>query len=121
MDENNVKVFQFSYVSPVCLLRALFRNCWMIVATALVFAMTTTFVLNWFHVPQYQATMTYSVNSRTTGAVSSGNLGGLLCHLGCIHHRLRNVSVYLDADRGLVFICHELVQRFSRIAYQPVR
>lgn len=73
MDENS-RSFQFSHVSPMCLLRALFRNCWMIVATALVFAMTTSFVLNWFYVPEYQATMTYSVNSRTTSYISSGNL-----------------------------------------------
>ncbi|MBE6923719.1 MAG: polysaccharide biosynthesis tyrosine autokinase [Ruminococcaceae bacterium] len=73
MDQNN-RSFQFSFVSPVCLLRALFRNFWMIVATALVFAMTTTFALHWFYVPQYQATMTYAVNSRTTSALSSGNL-----------------------------------------------
>ncbi len=68
------KSFQFSYVSPVCLVRALMRNCWMIIATALVFAMTTSFVLSWFYVPEYQATMTYSVNSRSTSTLSTGNL-----------------------------------------------
>lgn len=68
------KTFQPSHVSVVCLLRALLRNCWMIIATALVFAMATSFVLSWFYVPEYQATMTYAVNSRTTSFVSSGNL-----------------------------------------------
>lgn len=73
MQDQN-KVFQFSQVSIVCLLRALLRNCWMIIATALVFGMATNFFLSWFYVPEYQATMTYSVNSRTTSYVSSGNL-----------------------------------------------
>lgn len=68
------KVFNFSYVSPLCLLRALLRNCWMIIAMALVCAMATSFVLSWFYKPEYQATMTYAVNSRTTSATSSGNL-----------------------------------------------
>lgn len=66
--------FNFSFISPLCLLRALIRNCWMIIATALVFAMTTSFVLSWFYKPEYQATMTYAVNSRTTSASSAGNL-----------------------------------------------
>lgn len=68
------KTFNFSYVSPLCLVRALIRNCWMIIATALVFGMTTSFVLSWFYQPEYQATMTYAVNSRTTSASSAGNL-----------------------------------------------
>ncbi len=68
------RMFNFSYVSPLCLLRALIRNCWMIIATALVFAMTTSFVLSWFYQPEYKATMTYAVNSRTTTAASAGNL-----------------------------------------------
>lgn len=71
---DNRKAFNFSFVSPLCLLRALIRNCWMIIATALVFAMTTSFVLSWFYTPEYRATMTYAVNSRTTSASSAGNL-----------------------------------------------
>ena len=68
------RTFQLSHVSLICLLRALMRNCWMIVATALVFSMGTNFALSWFYVPEYQASMTYSVNSRTTNAMSSGDL-----------------------------------------------
>lgn len=73
MNQQN-KTFQISHVSLICLLRTLLRNCWMIIATALVFAMGTNFVLSWFYVPEYQATMTYAVNSRTTSNMSSGNL-----------------------------------------------
>ena len=74
MSEQNKRSFNFSYVSPLCLLRALIRNCWMIIATAMLFAMTTSFVLSWFYTPEYQATMTYAVNSRTTSTTSAGNL-----------------------------------------------
>lgn len=66
--------FNFSYISPLCLLRALVRNCWMIIATALVFAMVTSFVLSWFYKPEYQASMTYAVNSRTTSSTTTSNL-----------------------------------------------
>lgn len=68
------KSFQISHISPECLLRTLLRNSWMIVAAALVALMATSLVLTWFHVPKYQANMTYAVNSRTTSYLSSGNL-----------------------------------------------
>lgn len=68
------KSFQMSHISPACLLRTLIRNSWMIIAAALVALMATSLALTWFHVPQYQANMTYAVNSRTTSYISSGNL-----------------------------------------------
>ena len=68
------KSFQMSHISIQCLARTLIRNCWMIVAAALVALMTTSLLLTWFHVPKYQANMTYAVNSRTTSYISSGNL-----------------------------------------------
>lgn len=73
MSKNN-KTLQWSHVSPYCLMRSLLRHCWMIVAAALVMSMSVTLLINWFHVPEYQASMTYAVNSRTTSYASSGNL-----------------------------------------------
>ena len=70
----NSKTLQWSHVSPYCLISNLARHCWMIVAAALVLNMTVSLLLTWFHVPQYRATMTYAVNSRTTSYASSGNL-----------------------------------------------
>ena len=52
--------------------------------------------------------------------MASCDLCGLLRHLGCIHHRLRYVSVNLDSDRGFVIICNELLEGFSCIADQSV-
>lgn len=68
------RTFHISHVSLVCLARTMIRNCWMIIATALIFGMSVSLALTWFHVPQYRATMTYSVNSRTTSYTSAGNL-----------------------------------------------
>ena len=66
--------FQFNRISLVCLGRTLVRNCWMIIATALIFSMAVSLALTWFHVPRYCATMTYSINSRSTSYTSAGNL-----------------------------------------------
>ena len=66
--------FHLAHVSLPCLTRMLVRNCWMIVATALIFALAVSLSLTWLHIPKYQATMTYSVNSRTTSYTSAGNL-----------------------------------------------
>ena len=66
--------FQFNRISLVCLGRTLARNCWMIIASALIFGMAVSLALTWFHVPRYCATMTYSINSRSTSYTSAGNL-----------------------------------------------
>ena len=52
----------------------LLRNLWMIAATALIFALAVNLCLTWLHTPQYQANMTYAVNSRTSSYTSAGNL-----------------------------------------------
>ena len=53
-------------------------------------------------------------------SMTACNLRSLLGHLCRIHHRLGDVSVYLDADRGLIVVCDQLFQRLSRIADEPV-
>ena len=68
------KTVQWSHISPQCLIRMLVRHLWMIVAAALVGAMAASLALSWFHKPQYRATMTYAVTTRTTSSLSSGNL-----------------------------------------------
>ena len=50
--------FQLSNISTYCLARTLVRNLWMIVAAALIFAMSTSLYASWFYQPQYRATMT---------------------------------------------------------------
>ena len=67
-------IFNVAHLSMPCLVRMLLRNLWVIVATALIFAMAVNLCLTWLYVPQYQATMTYAVNSRTSSYTSAGNL-----------------------------------------------
>lgn len=67
-------IFRLTHISLPCLVRMLMRNLWVIIATGLIFAMAVSLCLTWFHVPQYQANMTYSVNSRTTSYASAGSL-----------------------------------------------
>ena len=70
----NAKIFRIGHISPICLGRHLLHNLWMIVMSAMVLHMAISLALTWFYVPKYQATMTYCVNSRTTGHPSVGNL-----------------------------------------------
>jgi capsular exopolysaccharide synthesis family protein len=72
--ENKQKSIQWSHISPLCLVRTLISNLWVIIATALICGMAVSLVLTWFHPPKYTANLTYSVNSRTTSSVTSGNL-----------------------------------------------
>lgn len=74
MENKQTRAIQWSHISPLCLLRTLIANLWCIIATALICSMGVTLVLTWFHPPQYTATMTYCVNSRTTSSVTAGNL-----------------------------------------------
>lgn len=71
---NNSKSFQFSDISLVCLARMLLRNLWLVVATAVIFAMGSSLYLTWFHQPVYRAAMTYAVTSRKTSYTTSGSL-----------------------------------------------
>lgn len=68
------RLFSLSHISWICLARTLIRHCWMVVAAALIFNMAASLIVTHFHTPQYRATMTYSVNSRTTSVTSVGNL-----------------------------------------------
>ena len=45
----------------------------MIIAAALIFAMSTSLYFSWFHSPQYQADMTYAVTTRLTSNSTSYN------------------------------------------------
>lgn len=72
--ENKQKTIQWANISPICLLRTLCQNLWMIIATGIIFSIIVSLALTWLHSPKYTARMTYSVNSKTTSSISSGNL-----------------------------------------------
>ncbi len=67
------KFLRFSDISLTCMLKHLLRNAWMLVAAGLIFSMGVQLFFSWFHVPQYQATMTYAITSRKTTYASGGN------------------------------------------------
>ena len=73
MKEKN-HIFSLTHLSVPCLVRMLLRNLWVIISTALVFALAVNLCATWFYVPQYQATMTYAVNARTSSYTSAGNI-----------------------------------------------
>ena len=53
-----------SYISPVCILRMLARNFWMVIAVALIFSMATAVYIENFRTPVYRASMTYAVTAK---------------------------------------------------------
>ena len=55
MEENKRNSIQWSHISPLCLIRTLLSNLWMILATALICGMAVSLVLTWFFKPEYTA------------------------------------------------------------------
>ena len=69
----NLRQLKLSDISIRCLLGALIRNLWMLVASALIFAMGISLYMQRGYVPQYNATMTYAVMARNIPSYSYSN------------------------------------------------
>jgi capsular exopolysaccharide synthesis family protein len=74
MKDKKVRIFRLTHLSLPCMIRMLALNLWAIIAAAMVFVLGLNLFMTWFYVPQYQANMTYAVNSKTTSYTSAGNL-----------------------------------------------
>ena len=107
----NSKMFHISNISLGCMARYLLRNLWMLVATALIFAMSVSMYFSWFHAPVYQGTMTYAVTSRKTTYASGGNVASArevasvmseMLQTGMVLNTVRNSSEDLKNFRGSI-------------------
>ena len=65
MDENN-QGLQWSHIEPLCILRALARQLWMLLLAALTCAMAAWIVLTCFVTQQSTSSTTFSVTTRTS-------------------------------------------------------
>lgn len=65
MDENN-QGLQWSHIEPLCILRALARQLWMLLLAALTCAMAAWIVLTCFVTQRYTSSTTFSVTTRTS-------------------------------------------------------
>ena len=65
MDENN-QGLQWSHIEPLCILRALARQLWMMLLAALTCAMAAWIVLTCYVTQQYTSSTTFSVTTRTS-------------------------------------------------------
>ena len=63
MDENN-QGLQWSHIEPLCILRALARQLWMLLLAALTCVMAAWIVLTCFVTQQYTSSTTFSVTTR---------------------------------------------------------
>lgn len=105
----NKKLFRISDISLTCMARHLLKNLWMLVATAVIFAMSVSMYFSWFHTPVYQGTMTYAVTSRKTTYASGGNVASArqvasvmseMLETGMVLNSVRNSSEALKNFRG---------------------
>ena len=70
----NPEKLNLSYISPVCILRMLARNFWMVIAAALIFSMATAVYIENFRTPVYRASMTYAVTAKKGSVYSNANI-----------------------------------------------
>lgn len=70
----NSEKLNLSYISPVCILRMLARNFWMVIAAALIFSMATAVYIENFRTPVYRASMTYAVTAKKGNVYSNANI-----------------------------------------------
>ena len=66
---------EWSEVEPICLLRTLLVNAWVMILAALTAAMLVCAALQWIDRPQYASSMTFSVASRSAGGSYYANGG----------------------------------------------
>lgn len=60
-----IRACQWSHIEPLCILRALARQLWMLLLAALTCAMAAWIVLTCFVTQQYTSSTTFSVTTRT--------------------------------------------------------
>ena len=97
--KQKARVFHLTHLSTVCVARMLLRNLWVIAATALSFSLAVNLCITWLHVPEYQANMTYAVNSRTSSYTSAGNLTSTR-EVASVLTELLSTDVMTDAIRN---------------------
>lgn len=61
-----IRACQWSHIEPLCILRALARQLWMLLLAALTCAMAAWIVLTCFVTQQYTSSTTFSVTTRTS-------------------------------------------------------
>ncbi len=90
---------RLSNISTDCLIRTLLRHLWMILAAAMIGAMSVSLYLNLAYKPLYQATMTYAVTARRTSYTTSNNISATREVSGVLTQMLKSSMVY-EGIRG---------------------
>ena len=60
--------FRWADVEPICVIRMVLRNVWMILAAVLIAVLGVRLAVDWLWTPQYSSTITYAVLSRSASA-----------------------------------------------------
>ena len=55
-------------MEPICVIRMVLRNVWMILAAVLIAVLGVRLAVDWLWTPQYSSTITYAVLSRSASA-----------------------------------------------------
>ncbi len=91
--------FNWSHISPLCMMRMLLRNCWMIIASGLCLALAVSLLMTWTYKPQYRASMTYAVTSQSSALGSGGSMNATREVASMLSEMLTTQMVY-EGIRG---------------------
>ena len=105
------KKLQIENISPVCLVKHLIKNAWMLAAAFIIMYLSVSLFFSWFHEPVYKADMSYAINSRKTSFASGGNVTSArevasvmeeMLESGMVVDNIRSYSVELADFSGTV-------------------
>ena len=93
------KSISLSDISPVCLIKTLIRNLWVVVACALIFAMGASLFIKYMRQPEYTATMTYAVTTKKTSYYPGTSVTAAK-EVGAVMSELLGNDMIIDRIKG---------------------
>ena len=93
------KSISLSDISPVCLIKTLIRNLWVVAACALIFAMGASLFIKYMRQPEYTATMTYAVTTKKTSYYPGTSVTAAK-EVGAVMSELLGNDMIIDRIKG---------------------
>ena len=102
------KSISLSDISPVCLIKTLIRNLWVVAACALIFAMGASLFIKYMRQPEYTATMTYAVTTKKTSYYPGTSVTAAK-EVGAVMSELLGNDMIIDRIKG----CSDRLSEFD--------
>ena len=97
--KDTIKSISLSDISPVCLIKTLIRNLWVVAACALIFAMGASLFIKYMRQPEYTATMTYAVTTKKTSYYPGTSVTAAK-EVGAVMSELLGNDMIIDRIKG---------------------